>query len=248
MMGGMMSGMMSSQNVSTNLTVVDQNVAAFKETQPLLDDAGNPIQEPDERVLHSIRSYRTCVMCVFYIFNTVFTLAVVAYVLFRVYVWSCYKQFRWMTMAKLNGASFPISAVSLHKIVKACNEAVRGTGQAEGVPCRPDFEEVLQVCTNEPAGQRPKAMGHFFYNWFGLQKWGIHCFHGVCELRDKIVPYDKIVAVVFLGLLVALCVCRHAANASIAKYKRREQMKTATHIREVMAKNRGSTRPTSSWR
>jgi len=219
--------------VSVNRTIQDQSMRDFKRQEILVDDAGNPIQEPDEGVIYLIRRCRTCVLGLFHFFNTLVLMAVFTFVCFRFYVWSCYRQFRWMTMAKMNGAVFPISRASLRKIVDACKAATEGTGQAEGVPCRPNFEEVLEVCQNEPAGQRPKAFASLLYRITGFDiTAGIPCFHGVCKLRDELVKYDVTVAVVAVLLLLMLCTCRYLANQSIKRYKRNVQRKHGEHVRQ----------------
>eukprot|EP00429_Kryptoperidinium_foliaceum_P037761 CAMPEP_0176159746 /NCGR_PEP_ID=MMETSP0120_2-20121206/81722_1 /TAXON_ID=160619 /ORGANISM="Kryptoperidinium foliaceum, Strain CCMP 1326" /LENGTH=89 /DNA_ID=CAMNT_0017497177 /DNA_START=103 /DNA_END=369 /DNA_ORIENTATION=- len=60
-------------------------------------------------------------------------------------------------MAYLNNATFPISIYELRILVGRCQNRVQGAGLKSGVPCKPSYEQVLDMC--EPyseGGHYPK--------------------------------------------------------------------------------------------
>lgn len=171
---------------------VDLKITDFKGAYSLLDDAGNPIQEPEESNLAKYRCKRICFNCIFGFSQClVFTLALV-WGLFRWYVFSCYRHFRWVTIAKdTTGVAFPISIADLRSLVKECHEDFDGTG-IQNTRCRPTSSEIQAVCQADglPPGQpRPEGFtilaeqlfgidrGTKFWTPFGEQEWnGVGCF------------------------------------------------------------------------
>jgi hypothetical protein len=167
---------------------VDLKVTDFKGAYSLLDDAGNPIQEPEESNLAKYRCKRICFNCIFGCSQClVFTLALV-WGFFRWYVFSCYRHFRWVTIAKdTTGVQFPISISDLRQLVKECHEDFDGTG-IQDTRCRPTSSEIQAVCQVDglPPGQpRPEGFTILGEQLFGIDRgaktpfgeWnGVGCF------------------------------------------------------------------------
>merc|ERR1719253_1690959 len=81
----------------------EQHIRDFKHQFMLLDDSGNPIEEPREEDLHYVRRIRHIMQFIFGLWNFLCVFAVLFYGFARLYVWSCYRQFVWLTQAQLNG-------------------------------------------------------------------------------------------------------------------------------------------------
>merc|ERR1712032_180126 len=223
----------SSRGMRTN---VDMKVPSYKHHYHLVDDAGNVVSEMREEDLASLHRLRNCVNCMFCFCNTIVGLLVVGWMTFRFYIHSCWRQFKWLTIAYMNDAKFPISKAVLHSIVKACNDKVEGTDITEGVPCRPNADEVMAICVNEPGGQRPRAFEMLIYNWLGIElKHGVPCFHGICKFRSHTVDYDKTIAIGCVCLVLFLLLTRFWLNILINRHRRRMQNRMATSHKEILA-------------
>jgi len=207
--------------------IYDENIAPFKFNYVLLDDSGNPVEEPQEDDLAKIRHMRQGVMYCFGCFQCLVFLMIIAYALFRFYVWSCYRQFVWMTEAQMNGMTFPISNQDLKDLVQKCHQAVDGTGTLHGTPCRPSYNQTLQVCESIPETNRPEAFVGLLYDWFGIHAKGITCFHGICEFRNKLVEYDYSMVFGAIGLIVLTRFAKCWADHLVKSYKKSCQAKAA---------------------
>jgi hypothetical protein len=128
---------------------------------------------------------------------------------------------KWLTIANFTqGVSFPISITDLETIVKECHEDYDGTGEPTGSRCRPNTQQILDICQHgAPLSKgdqpRPEAYTLMAHAIFGLERgskvwtplgekeWnGVDCFQagdnwgvykwpiGICEFRDKIVPQN----------------------------------------------------------
>jgi hypothetical protein len=166
----------------------------------------------------------------FGLFDCAIFVMIIAYIIFRLYVWSCYRQFVWMTMAELNGRKFPISNADLKTLVKECHAAVDGTGINFGTPCRPNYEQTLQVCEGLPDANRPEAFVGMVFDLIGVKIKGITCFHGICQFRNSLINYDMICAGGALGLIIFTRIMKCMANQCVKNYKRSIQK---THGQEV---------------
>jgi len=223
----------SSRGMRTN---ADMNVTGYKHHYHLVDESGNYVSEMPEQYLARLHWLRNCVNCVFCFCNTIVGLLVVSWMIFRFYIHSCWRQFKWITMAYMNNAKFPISNAALHSIVKACSDKVEGAEITEGVPCRPNTAEILAICVNEPGGQRPRAFEMLIYNWFGIElKHGLPCFHGICKFRSHIVEYDRTIWIGCVCLVLFLCVLRFWLNILINRRRRRMQNEMATKQKKILA-------------
>lgn len=210
------------------------DIGPFKHRYMLLDDSGNPIEEPNENDLASIRRMRQCVKCMLNGCDCFIFLLILGYLAFRFYAWSCYRQFNWLTIAQQSGRSFPISDDDLHDLVKTCHDATDGTGVAPGTtPCRPTANQTLWVCESILENNRPSAFVGLFKEWFDWKIKGIDCFHGICSVRDKLAAYDweAFLLAIFLILLARCCKCW--ADQSVKAYRKRCQKLNADRISET---------------
>jgi len=100
------------------------DLTTYKQQYSLLDPSGHAMDEPLEEDLSEIRTMRTCAAWCFACWNCWTSMLVLAYLGFRTYVWSCYRRFNWLTMARLNEAksaiTFPISFPDMQKIGSQC--------------------------------------------------------------------------------------------------------------------------------
>jgi len=213
-------------------------IADFKQAYTLLDDGGNPIEEPDEHDLAKLRTYRHCLLYVVHTFDCFVFLAIFLYAACRIYVWSCYRQFVWLTMAYLNAWPLlpttqnpdgkPISDSQLEDVVNKCKKATVGTGAITGQnPCRPSYNQTLVVCNLLPDDNRPEAFVGLVHDWTGLDIKGFTCAKGVCEFRDLITQYDQyaIGVAVVLFLLTRICKCE---GNKMVKHKKKEIQKKSS--------------------
>jgi len=213
--------------------VKDRNIELLKGDYRLVDDAGNQVEEPAEGDITKIARMRRCVVLGFRCCDCLVLLAVGAYTLFRLYVWSCYRQFVWLTEAQMNGRTFPISNHDLKELVQKCHDAVDGTGALPGTPCRPNYNQTLTVCNTLPDVNRPEAFVGLVYNIFGWHVSGVTCFHGICEFRDKIAGYDTYCIIAVICLLIATRCCKCMANQSVKNYKRAMQKQSSVQLAEA---------------
>lgn len=226
---------------------VDMGVQPFKHTYTLLDDAGNPVAEPDENKLASLRRMRMCALCLFTLFHTAVWAAVFFWLGFRFYIWSCYRHFRWLTEAKLRNAQFPISDSNLHEYVQDCHNKFDGTGVSTGTgnqladACRPTDATIQETCVALPNGQpRPEAFTMLIFEWFGIQmKHGLNCFDGICAFRNEIAQYDMLIAVSAVVLILSTFCCKWAMNSCIKSHRRSNQTQQANEQKANLQKRLG---------
>jgi len=216
--------------------VYSDDVAPFKYKYTLLDDTGNPVEEPDEADLATLSRMRTGLVCCTNMCYCVFILIVLAMLAFRFYLWSCFRQFNMLTMWQMNGRPWPAPDADLKSLVEQCHQAVRGTGTPVGTPCRPSNNQTYQVCVAIPETNRPEAFQALMYEWFEQKVSGIPCYHGVCHDRNRMVEQDPhgfigISTIIVLFLVMKLVVC--CANQSMKRYKKGLQKNKAQHIQET---------------
>jgi len=205
----------------------DMNVRDFKNTYHLLDQSGSTIQEPLEEDLLRIRRLRWCCNLSYWLCNVGTFLLIVSYLLFRFYTWSCWRQFRMLTVAYLRGEQFPIPLARLDSVIKECEKLYRGTGIGEGnTTCRPTPDQVLNFCRvthpllEEQTGQpRPHALRMLIYRTFGVIVPGVPCFEGLCNVRSSIAEVDWLLYGVCVFLVLFACCCRIGANSAVRHLK-----------------------------
>jgi hypothetical protein len=222
---------------------VDRSIADMKGKYLLMDETGNPKSEPKESDLDSIMCFRKCLVCLWHCYNCLVFLAVLAYGIFRAYVWSCYRQFRWMTMAILNHQALPISNAHLHDIKNKCAEKVRGTGIVAGADvCRPNSTQTLYVCENIPDSNRPEAFVGVVYETLGWNVRGFECKHGICAFRDKLVGYDHWLVIAMIALVISSFLFKWGIDCIIVCKRKRMQERA----KQDMEKRGGATAPATS--
>jgi hypothetical protein len=185
--------------------------AEFKTRHQLLDRFGNPMEEPPEDELAVIAKYRRRVYCCIGCASLFLFLSIIGYVFFRFYIWSCYRQFEWITEAQLMPAGtdtpipspvkFPITQNKLHKVADECEQ------KADVMPatsigkhyCLPSTQQIMQVCKTRP--QDPFAFKDLMETWFGWDVNGVSCFQGICKFRNDLKEWDVLIGI---GCLVAV--------------------------------------------
>jgi hypothetical protein len=224
---------------------VDLKVDPFKNTYQLLDDSGNPVQEPAESALREIRIMRKCALCLFGSFQCLVWLCILGYSAFRFYVWSCYRHFQWITIAKLRNATFPISEANLHIIVKACHEKFDGTGLSNGQgvttaladACRPNSPQIIETCGALPPLQpRPEAFTAAVKEYIGIDMdHGPYCFDGICKFRNDLVEWDWTIAGIGVCMFLMTFVCKYCMNSCIKAARRNHQKQQGERQRRLVA-------------
>jgi hypothetical protein len=228
----------------------ETHIEQFKHDYQLLDHTGHAIQEPLEEDLRHIARLRYCGNCLYGACQFWYLIAILGYSTVRFYTWSCYHHFEWITMASLQNMTFPISHHSLKVMATTCSTKVDGTGITPGtVPCRPSEAQVLDVCRpaemggHFPAKQpRPTALSGIADEWFGLDVNGVPCKVGVCEFRDHLVKYDKLVMVGFVVMIVLICCFRTCCNGFIRSSRgslQRERAESTKMMRDMITQQRG---------
>jgi len=231
------------RTVTRDGRVKDSSTKDFKYEYGLLDTSGQPLAEPDEVDLAELANSRACVTWCFGCSHCMVIFLVVAYLLCRFYIWSCYRQYRWITIAILNNASFPISTHSLSSLVSKCDDLIKGTGIAPGVPCRPTAAEVIARCEAPPARQpSPVAFTNFIGELFDIEVQGVPCHREICKFRNKLVDWDEFAFISCAVLILSTCFYRVLAGMLIRYRKQhlnkfraaaRSQVINETHQKTV---------------
>jgi hypothetical protein len=169
--------------VLSTMTYREDRMADFKNQHPLLDDKGNRVQEPDEHLLWWFHAIRVAVVYLFRFIDVLIVASIFIFVGIRLYIYSCYTQYRVYTMALRQNVTFPISRAVYQDVKKLCQQKMVGTGIAPGANddgCRPSHAMVEMTCDNPPGpngGQRPEAGTQKIYEWFGIEiSNGIPCY------------------------------------------------------------------------
>jgi hypothetical protein len=234
--------------------VVSTKLQTFKKQYYLLDDTGNPMSEPSEDELARYERMRKSNVCCLCMYQFIIVLIVVGYCVFRFYVWSCYRHFKWVTIAKLREeqeaqktgadwrAKFPMSTATMHDIVKFCHNAVRGTGVPPGEsPCRPSPQQIGAVCRTPPPGKRPGAFTVLLHNWFAIEWDGSKltpCFNGLCAFRDKLVEWDWTIAALCVFLVISTFFLRCCLQDRITSARRHDQQSRIDGHKEIIKRVR----------
>eukprot|EP00425_Heterocapsa_triquetra_P023353 CAMPEP_0195115602 /NCGR_PEP_ID=MMETSP0448-20130528/109531_1 /TAXON_ID=66468 /ORGANISM="Heterocapsa triquestra, Strain CCMP 448" /LENGTH=493 /DNA_ID=CAMNT_0040152723 /DNA_START=95 /DNA_END=1572 /DNA_ORIENTATION=- len=229
----------------------DVKISDFKHTYTLLDANGHAIQEPLEEDLEELQCLSRWFSRIDHFVMFLLVWFCVIYITFRTYVWSCYRQFRWVTMAAMHHYSFPMSTQQLQTMVRNCTTQFEGTGLT-GIPCNPNEEQVMGYCTHDDEGgqfpheqHKPIAFSVLLHNTLGVDKQGLGCYYGVCSMRDDMVKYDVYIlpGVVLVGIVG--CLMRIARNKCIRRRRRQQQ---ADQHRETHEMQRKMKEKKSAWR
>eukprot|EP00443_Scrippsiella_acuminata_P071373 CAMPEP_0115571112 /NCGR_PEP_ID=MMETSP0271-20121206/106044_1 /TAXON_ID=71861 /ORGANISM="Scrippsiella trochoidea, Strain CCMP3099" /LENGTH=408 /DNA_ID=CAMNT_0003005665 /DNA_START=207 /DNA_END=1430 /DNA_ORIENTATION=+ len=220
----------------------DFEVGMFKHEYTLLDSTGHAIQEPLEEDLRGLACLSRCVQVIHHALACWGVVALVAFAGFRVWIAACYRRTRWVTMAYLKNTTFPIATSQLRNIVSQCHAEVAGTGAAPGVPCRPNYEQVLQLCKPADAGglyppaQPPvQAFEDMTQRIVGLRTGGLPCQEGFCELHHTLQEYDLYLPFVVLAYFLLCCVFRICGNELVRARKYSLQRNRAQETKRMNA-------------
>merc|ERR1719494_394790 len=97
------------------------SASRLKKTHVLKDSQDRVVVEPDEDDLEGLRRYKRQAHRTRNIIFFVLLLAMCAYGLFRFYTASCWKQFREVSIAEIEGMEFPIDPDGFEKIREECD-------------------------------------------------------------------------------------------------------------------------------
>lgn len=224
----------------------DAAVSKFKHSYALLDPNGNRIEEPFEEDLEEIHRWRRCLVGGTNWFILLVAIAILAYVLVRIYVSECRQGYTSITTAVLLGKDLPVSRYELHRTVKNCTLLFAGTGIGKEVrdnPCRPTEAQVMDVCRSNKyfgnfsqAQPRPNAFTPTLLNGvfqqLGIGVWvpGLSCggtyvlnhtshnFH-MCDMIPEARVWDATAILGCCLLLFIAVACSCCARSSFAEYK-----------------------------
>mmetsp|Transcript_43425 Transcript_43425/g.101408 ORF Transcript_43425/g.101408 Transcript_43425/m.101408 type:complete len:640 (+) Transcript_43425:96-2015(+) len=204
----------------------ERRLVDVKHDYRLVDGGGVAQKEPEEADLACLRALRNLLFYIYSGLSFLTVVGVLGYGAFRYYVKNCYEKFELLTVAKSwQPHDFPMPSCALHSIAHTCEVRMQGTGIEAGADvCRPLEATVEQTCVDPPQA-RPTAFS-FVLEDLGLgTNSGIQCFHGICEFRNKIVKFDKVVFWGSLGMIVfTFCLCRPLGNM-VMQQARREAIK-----------------------
>lgn len=236
----------------------DWKLDQFKDTYQLIDSTGNPVDEPDEKDLSKINTLRAALYYFIKMFTGLVYMLIFTWGCFRFYVWSCYRQFRFLTMAALiketppvsypmeEMPTFPISQAHLKHLRQWCADDVQGTGAKPGsTPCRPTDNRTMLTCTNASvttfSQPRPRAFVAIVYDVFGVETKGLPCFNGICAVRGMVKTYDIPVAALLLSLFVVSWLFKQCGNWYIKKVKADMQKAKKAAKKDFYTKLKGGT-------
>lgn len=236
-----------------NRNVYEQDMTTFKKAYPLMDEGGNPIDcEVEEGDLSTMENTRSCLVCIYHCVIWLVVLIIMAYCFLRFYLFSCYRQYRLLTIAGLNHTSFPVSFAKMNQLKKDCNDRFEGTGLADDGTdyCRPSPEQVYKHC--EYGTQHPHAFAKIAHDWFGITDFeGEQCLgpEGICQLRNKIVGVDPNEGICQIGnaifncdnwviigcffAVVGVCCMRWGINGCLQRKRTRLQRARALETRQI---------------
>lgn len=197
----------------------DATVAHFKEKYVLIDHMGQPVEEPADDQVEAQLARRLhkkiCLSCAV----AMLLVLVALYCLFRTVVWCCQSNFRWITVAKLQNQTVPISVATLRVTASQCRQKLVGTGILPGAhPCRPSAPAILKTCESCPVcpslycdqcddalrQPRPKALSMIINQVTGWQHVGIPCPLGVCQWSSVLPVLDMMVILTSFLLLLGV--------------------------------------------
>lgn len=217
----------------------DKTMVDFKARYTLVDNGGQMVDETPESNLQAIARFRNCVLCIFSIFQFIVWTILVGFTIFRVYLWSCYSQFRKITQAVLLNDTLPMSSWELQNVSRWCHHEMHGTGIDEGkAPCRPSGLQIQEVCDPDflkaHEQPRPTAFVNFINQMLGLDITGAPCTQNVCKVRNAVVREEMVIYISLAVLILLLCLCHTCANEAIRR--RRNKMSTDAALESMRLK------------
>lgn len=214
----------------------------FKTMYALVDTSGAPTEEPDEGGLE-------CIQLMHFVNNVIFGclqfLAVFVgffFLFFRMYLWSCYRQYYTLTIAKLKGKTFPVSTVEQADLRDECDDEYVGTGADDGTTaCRPLDNETEYMCEHmaieQPEQPKPEAFVLALHEYLDISiSHGVPCKPELCSVRNKIAPLDWLFYSVLVLCFFSTWICKWTTRCVIQRRHRKLVAEQARKMRDARKK------------
>jgi hypothetical protein len=202
------------------------DMGEFKKKFPLLDASGRAgfSELPDDEV-SGIQDFYCLLTCASHTCFVVYGLFLALWGAFRGYLWSCWRQFKWITVAQHQNRTMPMTTGELAQSWIDCQSSIKGLSLRAMDPhdprraCVPKDEEVLHHCQDLPDMMRPRAFVglaqqlHEGSNGFipsSVVGRGLECFGGCCEVRGFMRHFDPLFLLLLLLFPCTVCAGRSA--------------------------------------
>lgn len=218
----------------------DNDIGTFKHEYMLVDNGGNPLQEPSEDDIGSIARLRFCVYFAVRLVSAFLVVGCMCLVFFRLYAGSCYAHYCNLTQA-LEGAlgdwnqSTPIPLAFLDQTHEYCEKHFAGMQIEHGThPCRPSFKEVNRTCEYLPAAQKtPMAFQGIVSNVFGDSVEPLRCMPKICTMFYNLSLWDRTIFIfIFAMLIFTIFLVRPLAN-HLVEYQKHHLINQRTLKRQA---------------
>lgn len=244
--------------------VTHYKIDKFKQEFSPLDQHGHLVGEPEEEDLRELRGRERCCHKLYQIITFFEVSVVVVWFTFRSYIFSCYRQYRWMTVAEQQDPNIQNELVSLttgqlHAKYLNCQPSVPLPNRTDTTwGCDPP-DTVVQARCEKPVKEemRPRAFSDFadFFDPlldkgftlpvvgnFSIRR-GVSCRPEFCKMRNEwIMDVDANTVGILLALVLLNCLVRCVVSCKV----RRDKRKTMQNRRdEKRKKERG--RGSKAW-
>lgn len=232
-------------------TKKDYPLADFKHAVQLEDTDGNFLHETSEGDLKEIHLKRwrltRCCQCIWLLIFS----CVICYLIFRFYLWSCYRQLKWMTVAEHQGLlGEPRASKWLVDNWNECQESIMGLSLSHlplgdnRTACAPNETSIVQFCQAVPLAEKPRAfkeladtirgleLGSFIRKLLGS---GVHCYEGVCKHRDFVAQWlDPCMIPLAILLPIAVFASHTMIDRSVQRLKKRKRDRKNDETRQKL--------------
>lgn len=229
----------------TDGTYREHDLEQFKATVKLVDRDGFPVDEAPEGDLARISCVATCLSYLYAMLTFLQFMGALVWTGFRIYWYSCYRQYRWITVAELQGNQMPMTTRDLRTIYNKCQKSIEGIVLLENDSrrnCRPSDEVIEQHCNTTKELLRPRAFKEFAdhlddadqygLRWFSqMMGHGIPCHQGVCAQRNDYVTLVDyyLIPIAIASVIFNLCV-RNWINGTIRKMRKASIDRAASRL------------------
>jgi hypothetical protein len=205
-------------------TYNDMQISDFKGEYQLVNTAGGPVCEIEEASLGGLQRLNDCCRCIGWCFTLWATLFITVFLVVRSYVWTCWWQIKWLAIADMHHAHFPINHYNLTRLLTRCEREVEGTGLQKGdSPCLPTDDRVIEFCKPEeldggefPSIQpRPHAFEHQIKRYTTFEVEVIPCDWRACAYQPMVAEWDRICFGIVLLTPLALCFFKTCSRSVI---------------------------------
>jgi len=249
------------------MLVKNLGIADFKHQFILLDPNGQATHEPLEQDLVEIEWIEWLMRRIRSFILVWVTVGSTIYLAVRTYAWSCFRQYKFFTMAAMDmqhennfQLTWPVPKTQIRQMVVYCNAQFEGTGIEHSLPCRPSDEEIMPYCLYQSEGgslpevqQRPVAFAHLVHDTLGLDLPGVGCSSSMpfgigsaCDLRNRMAVYDHWIPVALVGPIVLHFAMGWACRLFI-KHKKKGHSDEAAKATREMQLRRVQDRESASW-